>query len=362
MPSYSVRRGAHLPLQTVLDKGLLEIVCLSREHVRANQLRAILVDRIRANKTRRLSLDSASYLLHEGLAPLEARQVLRGLIASFKTLGVTSCFTAELGAPSSPSKGCRRSSTTSSCSAPAEIAGGLKPTLTVVKTRSSRHDFGTHDVTFAAGVFRSARRQEQHRAAARRKMVVVRRASARRSGNGERGELFTEVGAVRGTGLAAVERSRESVPKSRVAVTVRASTPVRGASSRTPRARTDLSSSPRPPRDREAPHRFEASESSISAVLSIMTKALASDGATILYEVSGHLRHGVEPPGDDTLPSGPRRGAPPGGVPLPHGRARQCARERRRLRTATAPGPRRNSWRPSLRRHPSSDSSSSRSW
>lgn len=145
-----------LPLQSSLDQGLVEIVCLSREHVRANQLRTILADRIRANGTRRLSLDSASYLMTEGLAAVEARQVLRGLMTTFKNLGVTSCFTLETGAFAShpPERGPLSLADNVILLRSAEVAGGLKPTLTVVKTRSSAHDFATHDVTFAAGGLR----------------------------------------------------------------------------------------------------------------------------------------------------------------------------------------------------------------
>jgi circadian clock protein KaiC len=146
-----------MPLKGALEQGMVEIGCLSREHVRANQLLTILADKIRANGTRRLSLDSASYLMTEGLSPLDARQVLRGLITGFKTEGVTSCFTLELGGVGTGSTAERGLSSLADnviLLRPAETPGGLKPTLTVVKTRSSSHDFGTHEVTFAKGGLR----------------------------------------------------------------------------------------------------------------------------------------------------------------------------------------------------------------
>ncbi|HEX7602819.1 MAG TPA: ATPase domain-containing protein, partial [Polyangiaceae bacterium] len=85
-----------IPLKKSVKSGLVDMVYLGREQVRANQLFAILADKIQKSGTRRLVLDSVSRILTEGLAPDEARQLLHGLVARFKTMGVTSVFTLEV--------------------------------------------------------------------------------------------------------------------------------------------------------------------------------------------------------------------------------------------------------------------------
>ena len=143
-----------LPLQAAIDRELVEVVCLSREHVRANQLLTVLAEKIRTSGAHRLALDSASYLMTEGLPPLDARQVLRGLIAGFKKQGVTSCFTLEVGPATPPERGLSSLADNVISLRSVETPDGLKPTLTVVKTRASRHDFGIHDVVIAKGGLR----------------------------------------------------------------------------------------------------------------------------------------------------------------------------------------------------------------
>lgn len=147
-----------MPLESAMERGLVDIVALSREHVRANQLLTILGEKIRAGGTRRLSFDSASCLCTEGLTPLDARHALRGLIMTFKQHEVTSCFTLELD--ESTDRGLHRQRSLSSLAdnllllRASEMGGERKPTLTVIKTRASPHDFGTHDVTFGRGGLR----------------------------------------------------------------------------------------------------------------------------------------------------------------------------------------------------------------
>jgi circadian clock protein KaiC len=144
-----------LPLQAAIDKGLVEIVYLSREHVRANQFLSILADKIQANKTRRLSLDSVSSVMAEGLAPGETRRLLQSLVKRFKTLGVTSVLTLEASSVDP-----LESSTLRSLSPLADnavllryvaVTGGLRPTLTVLKTRGSLHSFDTHYLMLGKG-------------------------------------------------------------------------------------------------------------------------------------------------------------------------------------------------------------------
>jgi circadian clock protein KaiC len=151
-----------LPLGKAVNNGVVEIVYLSREHVRANQFLTILTDKIRAGKTRRLVLDSASHLVTEGLSTEELRQLLYGLVGQFKALGVTSLLTLESQEMYSTD------SITDGGFSPvadnilllryAEVPGGIRPTVAVVKTRGSLHDRGTWYFDIAKGGVRIAER------------------------------------------------------------------------------------------------------------------------------------------------------------------------------------------------------------
>jgi circadian clock protein KaiC len=151
-----------LPLDEAVTKGLAEIVFLSRAYVRANQLLTILTDKIRASKARRLVLDSASHVVTEGLSTEELRQLLYGLAAQFKALGVTSLLTLE-----SPVMYSTDSVTDGGFSPVADnlivlryaqLPGEIRPTLAVVKTRGSLHDRGTYYFDIAEGGVRIAER------------------------------------------------------------------------------------------------------------------------------------------------------------------------------------------------------------
>jgi circadian clock protein KaiC len=151
-----------LPLDEAVKKGLVEIVYLSREHVRANQFLTLLTDKIRAGKTRRLVLDSAGHLVTEGLSTEELRQLLYGLAAQFKALGVTSLLTLESPAMYSTD------SVTDGGFSPvadniillryAQVPGATRPTLAVVKTRGSMHDRATWYFDIAKGGVRITER------------------------------------------------------------------------------------------------------------------------------------------------------------------------------------------------------------
>lgn len=137
-----------LPLRAAVAKGLVEIVYLSREHVRANQLFSIFSDAIRANKTRRLVLDSASRVMTEGLTPEESRLLLYNLVARFRTLGVTSLLTLEAKslffADLPADRGLSPVADNVLLLRYAQTPGGLQPTVRVIKTRTSVHDWNAH--------------------------------------------------------------------------------------------------------------------------------------------------------------------------------------------------------------------------
>jgi circadian clock protein KaiC len=143
----SVGEALGLPLRAAVEQGLIEVIYLPRERVRTNQLLSLLTDRIRAQGTRRFVLDSISHLGAGALSDGELRQLLCVLVARFKALGVTSLLTLE-----SPSMFSSENVTDQRFSPIADnlialryvkLAGESRPTLAVVKTRGTAHDFGT---------------------------------------------------------------------------------------------------------------------------------------------------------------------------------------------------------------------------
>ncbi|MCA1832758.1 MAG: AAA family ATPase [Actinobacteria bacterium] len=149
-----------LPLGDAVESGLVEIVYLSREHVRANQFLTILTDKIQARKARRLVLDSASHLVTQGLSTEELRELLYSLVGEFKARGVTSLLTLE------SQEMYATGSITDGGFSPvadnivllryAQVQGAMRPTLAVVKTRGSHHDRGTWYFEIATGGLRVA--------------------------------------------------------------------------------------------------------------------------------------------------------------------------------------------------------------
>jgi circadian clock protein KaiC len=154
-------RGADelgVPLRAAVAEGLVAIKYLSREHVRANQLFTIFSDAIRATKARRLVLDSASRIMTEGLTPEEARHLVHDLAARFRALGVTSLLTLEAKSLTFADLPADRGLSPIADNVLAlryvEAGASLRPTLRVIKTRTSAHDRGTHYLDLARGGLR----------------------------------------------------------------------------------------------------------------------------------------------------------------------------------------------------------------
>jgi circadian clock protein KaiC len=147
-----------LPLREAIDKGAVEILYIPREHIRAGQLLSVLADKIDRLKARRLVLDAVTQVMTEESPPDGLRNLLYKLVIRFKSLGVTSLLTLEATS--------LHSTETASGRALSPIAdnllmlryakqnSGLVPTLTVVKTRGSDHDYGTHSLIIAKGGLR----------------------------------------------------------------------------------------------------------------------------------------------------------------------------------------------------------------
>jgi circadian clock protein KaiC len=144
-----------LPLRAAVDAGLIQILYVSREHLRAGQFLTVLADRLEALAASRVVLDAATQLLTDHLAVDELRHVLYKLMVRFKILGITSVLTLE-----APFLYSTEGVTEQGLSPIAdnlvmlryrETDGRLAPALVIVKTRGSAHDRGTHALTVGKG-------------------------------------------------------------------------------------------------------------------------------------------------------------------------------------------------------------------
>jgi circadian clock protein KaiC len=147
--------GMGLSLKEATESGLVELLYLPRDRTRLNQFLTILDDKIRAQKTRRLVLDSVSQLVQTGAPSDELHQLLYVLVVRFKSLDVTSLFTLE-----SPSMYATDGITEQGYSPIADNIlmlryiqgrGERRPSLFVAKTRGSMHDWGTYFVSTTGG-------------------------------------------------------------------------------------------------------------------------------------------------------------------------------------------------------------------
>jgi circadian clock protein KaiC len=150
--------GLGLPLKEAIHKGSCEVLYLSREQVRASQFLAILADKIKAKKIRRLVLDGVSHVLGDEKLSDDLRQLLFALVARFKILGVTSILTLESNT--------MYATGTITDHGFSRIADNIvllrylrsspedQPILAVVKTRGSAHDRGTRHFTIGKGGIR----------------------------------------------------------------------------------------------------------------------------------------------------------------------------------------------------------------
>ncbi|HSO00640.1 MAG TPA: ATPase domain-containing protein [Candidatus Nanopelagicales bacterium] len=158
----SAAESLGLPLREATEKGLAEIIYLSRERVRPSQLLSLLTDKIRAQKTRRFVLDSVSQLAVEGIAEDELRQLLYALIMRLKALGVTSLITLESSAMYSSETVTDRAFSPLADNLVVlrytRLPGEIRPTIMVVKTRGSPHDFGAYYFSVGTGGARIGQR------------------------------------------------------------------------------------------------------------------------------------------------------------------------------------------------------------
>jgi circadian clock protein KaiC len=137
-----------MPLRRWIEKGLVQIVYLSRERVRSAQFLSILGDHIRTLRARRVLLDGVGYMECESAHADDLRRLLSKLVARFKRLDVTCVLTAE-----SRSLHFGDTITEGGLSPVADnllllryvsIDDELAPAIRIVKTRGSAHARGTY--------------------------------------------------------------------------------------------------------------------------------------------------------------------------------------------------------------------------
>jgi circadian clock protein KaiC len=147
-----------LPLRAAITDGLVQILYVSREHIRAGQFLTVLADQLTALQADRVVLDAATKMRTEHVGLEELRHMLYKLTVRFKTLGITSLLTIE-----TPSLTSLESPTELGLSPVADnllmlrydhTEGQLSPTLTIVKTRGSDHDRRTHGLIVGQGGLR----------------------------------------------------------------------------------------------------------------------------------------------------------------------------------------------------------------
>jgi circadian clock protein KaiC len=147
-----------LPLRAAMDAGLVQILYVARENIRAGQFLTVLADRLTHLKASRVVLDAATQMLTGQMAQDEFRHVLYKLAVRFKTLGITSLITFETSSLSSTEQvtelGLSPIADNLLMLRYSQAGGLLTPTFTIVKTRGSEHSLGTHTITVAKGGMR----------------------------------------------------------------------------------------------------------------------------------------------------------------------------------------------------------------
>jgi circadian clock protein KaiC len=144
-----------LPLGDAIARGLIEIVFVSRENIRIGEFLTVLADKLMASKATRVVIDAITHMMNERLGLDELRHVLYKLAVRFKALDVTSWFTLEAASLYGTDLVTERSLSPIADNLVMlryhDTAGRLVSTLSVVKTRGSEHDRGTHSFSIGAG-------------------------------------------------------------------------------------------------------------------------------------------------------------------------------------------------------------------
>jgi circadian clock protein KaiC len=154
-PLIAAATALGLPLRAAIDRGDVHVLCMPRETIRVGELFTILADRLVARKAVRVVIDAVTHLTSDRLGLDEPGRVLCKLAARFKALGVTSLFTLDAASLYSSELVIERSLSPFVDNLVMlryrEACGGMDSMLTVVKTRGSEHDRGTHRISIGHG-------------------------------------------------------------------------------------------------------------------------------------------------------------------------------------------------------------------
>jgi circadian clock protein KaiC len=149
-----------LPLRDAIDRGLVNVLFVSRESIRIGEFLTVLADKLTASKATRVVIDAITHMMNEQLGLHELRHVLYKLGVRFKALDVTSLFTLEATSLYSTDlvteHGLSPIADNLVMLRYRETEGRLLSMLTVVKTRGSEHDRGTHGFSIGPGGARVA--------------------------------------------------------------------------------------------------------------------------------------------------------------------------------------------------------------
>jgi len=139
-----------LPLRDALDRGLIDVLYVSRENIRVGEFLTVLADKLTAGKASRVVIDAITHMIGERFGLDELRHVLYKLAIRFKALHVTSMFTLEAASMFSNEHASERSLSPIADNFLMlryhDHEGRLDSRLTVVKTRGSEHDHGAHAI------------------------------------------------------------------------------------------------------------------------------------------------------------------------------------------------------------------------
>jgi circadian clock protein KaiC len=120
---------------------------------------------MRAQKTQRLVLDSVSQMARGGAVPETQRQLLCAMVAQFKSRGVTSILTLESDSMYSidtvTERGYSPIADNILMLRYVRDPGDIRPTVCVVKTRGSAHDWGNYYFSITQGGIRIGKRVTQ---------------------------------------------------------------------------------------------------------------------------------------------------------------------------------------------------------
>ena len=176
-----------LPLRSSTEKGLVGVVYLPLERIRAAQFFSVLGDQIRLRKARRVVLDGLDHIARHAVGPDDLEQILFKLVSSFKALDVTSLLTTESKSltfgDTVTDRGFSPVSDNLLMLRYVAIDGARSPAIRIVKTRGSAHDRGTYSFEIGKGGARigdpvKVGRQRSAGSKARERSVAVRAAAA----------------------------------------------------------------------------------------------------------------------------------------------------------------------------------------